>query len=295
MSDPRRILDENEGDDGRAGAALKRSMLRAAQQETSIPDAQARLLSALGLDDSAVSARPPARPRRERAAERWAPPPLFASSLLGEELDPRRYGFGALVSTMAHAAVFALALHGMSRATAPRSFAEEPRAMVQLTAKAAELLPPGAAKAPLGEPSPLRDPRAIMAPPEHGDRVAAREIEGSRAGNPAVRVSSPDEIATAADSRSPAMREARIPAAPDRASAPGAALPLPSSEILPFGEGMNLPRLIDGPVPVYPRAAREARAEVLRAAGSPRTFWGGSIGSCCRVADACFSDVTTMM
>ena len=263
MSDPRRILDENEGDDRRASAALKRSMLRAARQETSTADAQAKLLAALGLDDTAVSARAPARRERERerAEGRWGPRPLFSSILRGEKLDPRRLGIGALVSTMAHAAVFALALHGMSRATAPRSFAEEPRAMVQLTAKAALPLPPGAATAPLGEPSPVRDPQAIMAPPEHGDRVAAREIEGSRAGNPAVRVSSPDEIATGADSRSPAAHEVRIAGAPDRAGAPGAAEPLASSEILPFGEGMSLPHLIDGPEPVYPRAAREARVE----------------------------------
>ena len=266
MSDPRRILDEHEhedeSDDRRASAALKRSMLRAARQETSTPEAQAKLLAALGLDDTAVSARAPsARHERERANERWAPPPIFSAILRGEKLDPRRLGIGAFGSALAHAAVFALALHGMSRATAPRSFAEEPRAMVQLTARPAVPLAPGAATAPLGEPSPVRDPAAIMAPPERGDHVAAREIEGSRAGNPAVRVSSTDEIITGADSRSPAPREVQIAAAPALAGAPGSALPLPSSEILPFGEGMNPPHLISGPEPVYPRAAREARVE----------------------------------
>ena len=260
MSDPRRILDESTDRDPRA--ALKRSMLRAARQEVSPTQAQQDLLAALGLGDSAVSARPPPMtPRRERAVEQWAPPPLFSSVLRGEKLDPRRYGAGAFASMMAHAAVFALALQGMSSATAPRP--EEPRAMVQLSARPAAPLPPGMATAPLGEPSPVRDPEAIMAPPERGDRVAARGIEGSRAGNPSVRVSSPDELVAGADSRSPAARatpEARI-AGPSDVSPTGVAGPLPSSEVLPFGEGMNLPRLLEGPEPVYPREAREARVE----------------------------------
>jgi periplasmic protein TonB len=262
MSDPRRILDENERRD--PGAALKQSMLRAARQEAAPPAAQQDLLAALGLGDSAVSARPPARPPRERAVDWWTPPTLFASILRGEKLDPRRYGKGALASAMVHAAVFALALHGMSSATTP--IPEAAQAMVQLSAKPAVSLPPGVATAPLGEPSPVRDPEAHTAPPERGDRVAAREIEGSRAGNPAVRISSPDEIATGADSRSPAARvtpEAKIADAPDlaKAGSPAGAGPLPSSEILPFGEGMNLPRLINGPEPAYPREAREARVE----------------------------------
>jgi protein TonB len=265
MSDPRRILDERESDTRDASAALKRSMLRAARQETSIPEAQARLLAALGLDDAAVSATPPAwreREReRERAEGRWAPRPLFSSILRAEKLDPRRLGIGALGSALAHAAVFALAVHGMSGATTRRPFADEPRAMVQLTARATQPLAPGAATAPLGEPSPVRDPQAVIAPPERGDRVAAREIEGSRSGNPAVRVSSPDEIAAGADSRSPGARVVQIAGAPALAGVAGAAAQLPTSEVLPFGEGMALPRLIEGPEPVYPRAAREARVE----------------------------------
>ncbi len=263
MNDPTRILEETE--DRGAGAALKRSMLRAARREASPPTAQQELMAALGLGDSAVSAIPPAAPpRRERATEWRIQPPLFSSVLLGERANPRRFGAGALASAMVHAAVFALAIQGMSRAPAPRP--EQSRAMVQLTAKPEAPLPPGTATAPLGEPSPVRDPQALMAPPERGDRVAAREIEGSRAGNPAVRVSSPDEVASGADSRSPLPRvtpEAQI--AGDPAIAPAspavAAAELPSSEILPFGDGMSLPRLLEGPEPVYPRAAREARVE----------------------------------
>jgi protein TonB len=265
MSEPRRILDEHESKGEAPSAALRRSMLRAARNEASPKAAQPDLLAALGLDDGAVSARPaPARPRRERAVEPWAKPSLFSSVLRGETLDPRRYGAGALFSAMAHAAVFALALQGMSRATAPRP--EEPQAMVQLSARPIAQLPPGVATAPLGEPSPVRDPAAIMAPPERGDRVAAREIEGNRAGSPSVRVSSPDELAAGADSRSPvagSTPEVQIAGLSGVApTAPvGVAAPLPSSEILPFGDGMNLPRLIEGPEPVYPRAAREARVE----------------------------------
>ncbi|MEP7124328.1 MAG: TonB family protein [Byssovorax sp.] len=263
MSEPRRILDESAGKDGDPSAALRRSLLRAARDEVSPPAAQRDLLAALGLGDSAVSARPAeARSRREPTALRWTPPALFSSVLRGETLDPRRYGAGALFSVMAHAAVVALALHGLSGATAPRP--GEPQAMVQLSARPVAVLPPGMATAPLGEPSPARDPAAIMAPPERGDRVAARAIEGSRAGSPWVRVSSPDELAAGADSRSPAAHstsEARI-AGPSAISPPaGVAAPLPSSEILPFGDGMNLPRLIEGPEPVYPRAAREARVQ----------------------------------
>jgi protein TonB len=263
MSDPTRILDENE--DRGAGAALKRSMLRAARREASPPAAQQELMAALGLGDSAVSAIPPAAsPKRERAAEWWVQPPLFSAVLRGESANPRRFGAGALVSALAHAAVFALALQGTSGAPAPPS--EQARAMVQLTAKPAAPRPPGAATAPLGEPSPVRDPAALMAPPEREDRVAAREIEGSRAGNPAVRVSSRDEDVSGVDSRSPVTRvtpEARIAETPDlvAASPAGAAAAIPSSEVLPFGEGMSLPRLLEGPEPVYPRAAREARVE----------------------------------
>jgi protein TonB len=263
MSEPRRILDESTSGD--PAAALRRSMLRAARNEASPATAQADLLAALGLGEDAVSARPaPARPHRERAVEQWAPPTLFSSVLRGETLDPRRYGAGALFSALAHAAVFALALQGMSRVNAPR--AEEPRAMVQLSARPTAQLPPGVATAPLGEPSPVRDPAAIIAPPGRGDRVAAREIEGNRAGNPAVRVSSPDELAAGADSRSLAARATpQVQIAGPSGVAPTApadiAAPLPSSEVLPFGDGMNLPRLIEGPEPVYPRAAREARVE----------------------------------
>jgi len=262
MSDPTRILDENE--DRGAGAALKRSMLRAARREASPPAAQQELMAALGLGDSAVSAIPPAAsPKRERAVEWWVQPPLFSAVLHGESASPRRFGAGALVSALAHAAVFALAVQGTSHAPAPSP--EEARAMVQLTAKPAAPRPPGAATAPLGEPSPVRDPEALTAPPEREDRVAAREPEGSRAGNPAVRVSSRDEDVSGVDSRSPVTRvtpEAQIAGAPDLAASPaGAAAARSSSEVLPFGEGMSLPRLLEGPEPVYPRAAREARVE----------------------------------
>jgi protein TonB len=261
MSDPRRILDENE--DRGPSAALKRSLLRAGQRDAAPPGAQQDVLAALGLGDSAVSARPPpARLKRERATERWAPPALFASVLRGESADPRRFGAGALASTLAHAAVFALALHGMSGAPAPRP--AEPRAMVQLTAQPTAPRPPGAATAPLGEPSPVRDPAAPLATQERGDPAAAREIEGSRAGNPAVRVSIREEIAAGVDSPPPAARatpEARIAGAPDVAKASPAVVTPSSSEVLPFGPGMSLPRLVEGPEPVYPREAREARVE----------------------------------
>ncbi len=263
MSDPSRILDGKE--DQGPNAALKRSLLRAAQRQAPPPRAQQDLLTALGLDDDAVSASPPpAQPKREREAAWWAPPPLFASVLRGEPVDPRRFGAGALASTLAHAALFALALHGMSRAPTPHL--QEPRASVQLTAPPPAPLPPGLATAPLGEPSPNRDPEARLAPPERGDQLAAREIEGSRAGNPSVRVSSPDEIFPGADSPRPSTRvapEARIAGAPDLAPArpPGVEALLPSSEILPFGEGMSLPRLLEAPEPSYPREAREARVE----------------------------------
>lgn len=263
MSDPTRILEETE--DRGAGAALKRSMLRAARQEASPPAAQQELMAALGLGESAVSASPPAAsPKPERAVERWRKPPLFSSVRYGESTNPRRFGAGALASAMAHAALFALAVYGLSGA--PAKGPEEPRAMVQLTAKPAAPLPPGVATAPQGEPLPVRDPEALMAPKEREDRVAAREIEGSRAGNPAVRVSSRDEDVSGADSRSPVTRvtpEVRRAEAPDLAAASpvAAAAALPSSEILAFGEGMSLPRLIEGPEPVYPRAAREARVE----------------------------------
>jgi protein TonB len=261
MSDPVRILDEASGPD----AELKRSMLRAALREESPADAQQQLMAALGLGGAAVSARPaPLYPERERAPQRIAKAPLFSAILRGERLDPRRLGAGAAFSIMAHAAVFALALRAMSPTMAPRP--DESRAMVQLSARPMAVLPPGLATAPLGEPSPVRDPGAAVAPIERGDRVAAREIEGSRAGNPAVRVSAPDEIAPGASSPSPApaaAREAVIAGSlvPAGAGLSGVAAPLPSSEILPFGEGMNLPRLIEGPEPVYPRAAREARVE----------------------------------
>jgi len=282
MSDPPRILDGNE--ERGPSAALKRSMLRAAQRDVSPPTAQQDLLAALGLGDNAVSARPPpARATRERATEWWAPPPLFSSVLRRESADPRRFGAGALISTMAHAAVFALAIHGMSGA--PTTRLEEQRVMVQLSAHPMAPLPPGFATAPLGEPSPVRDPEALMAPPDRGDRVAAREIEGSRAGNPSVRVSSPDEIVPGADSQPPAARvtpEARIAGAPDLAKAglAGAAAH-PSSEILAFGEGMSLPRLIEGPEPVYPREARQARVEGTLLAKCVITTEGALTG--CRI------------
>lgn len=265
MSDPTRILDESDDEDLRAGAALKRAMLRAARREAAPASAQQELMAALGLGDSAVSAIPPAAPpKRERAVESWTPPPLFSSVLRGDSAAPRRFGSGALASALLHAAVFALAIQGMSSAPEPRP--EESRAMVQLSAKPGAPLPPVAATAPLGEPPAIRDPEAHMAPPERGERVAARVIEGSRAGNPAVRISSPDETASAADSRSPVARAtpaAKITGAPDlvKTSPAGVAAELPSSEVLPFGEGMSLPRLITGPEPVYPRAAREARVE----------------------------------
>ncbi len=96
--------------------------------------------------------------------------------------------------------------------------------------------------------------------------MAARAIEGSRAGNPAVRVSSPDELFPGADSPVPRRASRRRPGSrviPDRAPArpPSAEALLPSSEILPFGEGMSLPRLLEAPEPSYPREAREARVE----------------------------------
>jgi periplasmic protein TonB len=261
MNDPTRILD---GDEDRSpGAALKRSMLRVARRQASPPAAQQQVLAALGLGDSAVSARPPSpRPQRESTSEWWVRPPLFSSVLRGESVPRRRFGAGAIGSVVVHAAAFALVVLGASRPPEPRP--EEPRAMVQLTAKATVPLPPGPATAPLGEPSPVRDPEAIMAPPEPGDRLAAREIEGSRAGNPAARASSRDEAVSGADSRSPQPPEARIAGAPDHLVKPGPAVavaPLPSSEVLAFGEGMSLPRLISGPEPVYPREAREAKVE----------------------------------
>lgn len=271
MSEPTRILDEASGPGLGLGlgldadAELKRSMLRAALSQESPADAQQQLMAALGLGSAAVTARPaPLYPERERAPQRTVKAPLFSAILRGERLDPRRLGVGAAFSIMAHAAVFALALRAMSPATDPRPDAS--RAMVQLAARPIAMLPPGLATAPLGEPSPVRDPAAAMAPVERGDRVAAREIEGSRAGNPAVRVSAREELAPGSISLSPAAgatSEARIGGAPDLApTGPvGVAAPLPSSEILPFGEGMNLPRLIEGPEPVYPRAAREARVE----------------------------------
>jgi protein TonB len=268
MSDPRRILDR---DDDRArdldsNAALKRSMLRAARREAPPPAAQQELLAALGLGDSAVSATPPAaRPKADRAREWWVRPPLFSAVLQGGDAIRRRFGAGALVSAAVHAAVLTLVILGATRA--PGSRPDEPKVMVQLTAPAPAPAPPGLTPAPLGDPSPVHEKDALTAPPERGDRLSAREIEGIRAGDPSARASSRDEAVDRAGSspRRPLAPDAQVKLDPAPVSnvSTGAtsSSQLPSSEVLAFGEGMSRPRLIEGPEPLYPRAAREARVE----------------------------------
>jgi periplasmic protein TonB len=263
MSDPTRILDCGGTD---ADAVLKRALLGAARAHTPPPGAQRRLVDALGVDGGAVSADVPAgrRPRASDWQPQGAPGLLFASVHQRGSTLRRRLGPGALLSAGVHAAVFAVVILATSRVPSNRPI-EEPRAMVQFRAR---LHPEGPTPPPRGaergEAPEERQPEALVVPPSKGDRPPALVADGDRAGDPSAPAltggSSGDTVAGAAP---PEGLDAKAASTPDHDLAVAAPVHggVPSSDVLPFGEGMSPPRLLEGPEPVYSREAREARVE----------------------------------
>jgi TonB family protein len=247
MIEPRRILDAGGPDDADPRAGLKRALLGAARREAAPPEAREELLDALGL--GGVAARAPAPDlRRARAAE-WQPRPLFSSVLAREGGDPWRLAAGAL----ACAAAFALVILGGARDV--EQPVGEPRARVELRAAPRGVAGPRVAES---EPPPVAveaAPEARVVPAGKGDRPVREQASGAPAAPAAPAGVAPSEpVATV-----PAPTAEGRPVAAEIAAA--AAPPVPSSEVLPFGEGMSPPRLLEGPEPAYPREAREARVQ----------------------------------
>jgi len=126
--------------------------------------------------------------------------------------------------------------------------------MVELRAPARGLGGPPTGRAAENEPPPAPAgpaPEARVVPAGKGDRPVREQASGTPA-TPAVVVAPSEPVAVA-----PAAERAPVAAEIGAAGAP----PVPSSEILPFGEGMSPPRLLEGAEPAYPREAREARVQ----------------------------------
>jgi periplasmic protein TonB len=257
MMDPKRLLDEEPTSELPAMAhhGLKLALLRAAKADAPPPEARQQMLSALGLGAEIVSAAgaPMSGVRRARASEWRDKAPLFASVLLsGGGAARRRFVPAAAVSTLAHAALFALLFFGGVSVPTPTAEQRELTLKIQARRRAQ----PAFAGAPRAELSPPREPSPSLKP----DAVGAwreGERERTRAGGAAPPSLRPAEQAAIDPASAPA------PVATGEAQAPGELIaappPLPSDEVLPFGEGMSRPRWIEGPEPEYPRAAREAK------------------------------------
>lgn len=234
MSDPTRILDQAGTD---PDAVLKRALLRAARGRAPSPGARRELLLALGADARASERKPSV-----------APGPLFASVLARGSLSRGRFWPGAIVAA-AHAALFALVIHGAQRPVSePRTDPE-----VKLVMQARAPLPQGEGR---GEAPPGRQPEAKGAPAAKGNRPPALTAARDRTGDPAVEAAP----VPADDAVPPPRREPGAEAVSDERAA-AFATAAAGSDVLPFGEGMSPPRLLEGPDPVVPREAREARVE----------------------------------
>jgi TonB family protein len=154
-------------------------------------------------------------------------PPLFGAVLRRDPGDARRFGAGALAGAIALLAL----LFGGPRPAEP--LVDDPRPMVELRSpvirvpvsgqRTAEAEPPAAASGHAAE--------ALVVPAGRGDKHVSGSLPAAPADPPAA---------------------APIVPAP---------VPAPPPEVLPFGEGMSPPRLIEGSDPIYPLAAREARVE----------------------------------
>jgi protein TonB len=251
MIDPPRILDQDGAGDPRAG--LKRALVGAARREASPADAKRALLGAFGLDDAGVSAGEIASGVRRARASEWQPVPLFSSVLRQGRVSPERAWAGAAVCAAVLAAVFLGAAHP------PEHAVEEPTAMVELRTpfpKSPGPSPKGAEHAPAGVPV-IEAPEVPVGPRGSGGG-SARNVAGAAPIVEAPAAPTPPVASVPVASAPPsAPPEVAGNAAVEAGSAP----PQPSSEVLPFGEGMSPPRLIEGPEPVYTREAREAKVQ----------------------------------
>jgi protein TonB len=245
MNDPPRILDRRDPADPRGG--LKRALLAAARAEAPLPpEARRQLLDALGAG-TADSA--PADTMRARASE-WQPrAPLFSAVLRRDPGDARRFAAGALAGAIALLAL----IFGGDRST--EQLVDEPRPMVELRAPVIRVLQTRGATSPraaYGEPpAPATGhaPEPLLVPAGKGEKHSTAAPSSAPAEPPVAVRDAPVEPVPS-----------QVAAAPAGAASEGSP-PAPLPEILPFGEGMSPPRLIEGSDPVYPLAAREARVE----------------------------------
>jgi protein TonB len=190
---------------------------------------------------------------------------MFDSSLSISTFPRRSLGAGAIFSAVTHAAVIAAVISTAGHSTEQKL--EAPEVVFRLAPAPAPPPPPpkgGASEArveprkkpvrvnpdayvPLDPATPVQAPEPAPAPEapgagEPGGQIGGEpggELGGTIGGQPRGTVGGTGTVVS--------------PAAPPP--------PPPSNQVLPFGEGMNRPKLMGGPEPTFPREAREAKVE----------------------------------
>jgi TonB family protein len=270
MSDPRRLLDDVDRADPRAD--LRRALLRAGRDQRAPGAVRARVVDALGLGEGAAIAAPEAlEARRDRPADWRSGRSLFDAFLPGDGAHARRFGAGAAAAAAVHLAVIGLLIFGARGHEGGAAFhAGESGSAVPVRFDV------GAARP--GDPPAGPVPEAITASPERADPAPPARPAAAPTGThpPAAILAGPSEAPAATIPEAP---PAPVVAEPEKAAAaPGV------DGVLPFGEGMSRPRLLEGPEPVYPREAREARVTGTLRARCVITTTGALRG--CRVVES---------
>jgi periplasmic protein TonB len=184
---------------------------------------------------------------------------MFDAVLHAGNAPKRRLGTGALISAGAHAAVFALVLYASAHPSLKKI--EPPEVVLKTALPPPPPPPPGGASVPHTEtpkkPKPVKTELTIPREPvkeakepnpsESTEESPPGGQEGGKEGGKEGGIPG-GEVGSTGTALVPATQ------APP-------ALPPPTNAVIPFGVGMDRPRLVAGPAPEYSRQAREAKVE----------------------------------
>jgi protein TonB len=263
MSDPRRLIDDKDDDEG---AALKAAVLQSARGDAPPPHAKKKLLEALKIGESSAEA----SAARSGPAKRVEKRTMFDSVLNRGNVARSRFGTGAGFSAVVHAALLGIAIYISSRPVEPKK-KDVNVTFVQAT-------PPGpAADAPPPPPPPPPPPKRRSSTPKVEKVVQETEA-----------VKKPDTIVEAKEeaAEKPVDVAEVTPAGGGDdddgveggveggvkggvvggvvGGQVGSTTPIPvQNTVIPFGAGMNRPSMVGGRDPIYTKEALAARVEGL--------------------------------
>lgn len=183
---------------------------------------------------------------------------MFDAVLHAGNAPKRRLGTGALISAAAHAAVFGLVLYASAHPSLKKI--EPPEVLLKM-APPPPPPPPGGPSVPHTEmpkkPKPVkaeltisREPVKEVKDPNPSESTEESQPGGQEGGKEGGKEGGiiGGELGGTGTALAPAT-QAPPPPAP------------PTNAVIPFGAGMDRPRLVAGPAPEYPRQAREAKVE----------------------------------